>query len=150
MASGEIHTLTYTHIQTHARLRAGGNGGSSLFKKKKLLKNPEAETSFLPDPDRERAEQELREKLKLEWLAEQERVQSAWCLYIAWGWGVLWDGPLCSRIDGWSRSPRLTTTTLAHHRSTQSDEMLEVTYSYWDGSGHRRVLKVRTPCMPCR
>ena len=47
--------------------------------KKKPLKNPEAETSFLPDPEREREEQELREKLKQEWLAEQERIKSA-CL----------------------------------------------------------------------
>lgn len=52
-----------------------GGGGGGLFKKKKPLKNPEAETSFLPDPDREREEQELREKLKAEWLAEQERIK---------------------------------------------------------------------------
>lgn len=24
-----------------------------------------------------------------------------------------------------------------------TEEILEVTYSYWDGSGHRRVIKVR-------
>jgi hypothetical protein len=55
-----------------------GTGGGGLFKKKKKpLKNPEAETSFLPDPEREREEQELREKLKQEWLAEQERIKGA-------------------------------------------------------------------------
>jgi protein FAM50 len=43
--------------------------------KKKPLKNPEVETSFLPDPEREREEQELREKLKQEWLAEQDRIK---------------------------------------------------------------------------
>lgn len=30
----------------------------------------------MPDPEREREEQELREKLKEEWLAEQERIKS--------------------------------------------------------------------------
>lgn len=67
-------------------------------KKKPLLKNPEVETSFLPDPEREREEMELREKLKQEWLAEQERIK---------------------------------------------EEILEVTYSYWDGSGHRREIKLK-------
>mmetsp|Transcript_17134 Transcript_17134/g.27010 ORF Transcript_17134/g.27010 Transcript_17134/m.27010 type:complete len:343 (-) Transcript_17134:508-1536(-) len=64
---------------------------------KKKMKNPEVDTSFLPD--RERQEAELRRKLllKREWEAEQDRIKS---------------------------------------------EMLEVTYSYWDGSGHRRVVQV--------
>jgi len=70
----------------------------SVFKKKKALRNPEAETSFLRDPEAEKEQALLRENLKREWLAEQERVK---------------------------------------------EEMLEVTYSYWDGSGHRRVLKCK-------
>jgi protein FAM50 len=70
----------------------------SVFKKKKALKNPEAETSFLRDPEAEKEQALLRENLKQEWLAEQERVK---------------------------------------------EEMLEVTYSYWDGSGHRRMLKCK-------
>lgn len=44
--------------------------------KKKPLKNPEVETSFLPDPEREKQEKELRERLKKEWLEEQERIKS--------------------------------------------------------------------------
>lgn len=43
--------------------------------KKKALKNPEVETNFLPDPERERQERELREKLKKEWLETQERIK---------------------------------------------------------------------------
>ena len=51
------------------------NGGSSGFRKK-TLKNPEAETAFLPDPERDRQEKEMREKLKQEWLDDQERIKS--------------------------------------------------------------------------
>lgn len=51
------------------------DGGGSGFRKK-TLKNPEAETAFLPDPVRDREEKELREKLKQEWLEEQERIKS--------------------------------------------------------------------------
>jgi protein FAM50 len=43
--------------------------------KKKALKNPEVETNFLRDPEREREERELREKLKKEWLETQERIK---------------------------------------------------------------------------
>ena len=70
---------------------ANGNGDNgSLFRKKKPLKNPEAETHFLPDPEREREERELREKLKAEWLAEQERIKGA-CVSCLRGWGgLLW------------------------------------------------------------
>jgi len=77
---------------------SSSRSSSTFFKKRKTLKNPEAETSFLRDPMAEKEQALLRENLKLEWLAEQERVK---------------------------------------------EEMLEVTYSYWDGSGHRRVLKCK-------
>ena len=29
------------------------------------------------------------------------------------------------------------------------DEPLQITYSYWDGTGHRRVIQVCATCMPC-
>lgn len=77
---------------------SSSGSSTSFFKKRKTLKNPEAETSFLRDPEEEKEHALLRENLKLEWLAEQERVK---------------------------------------------EEILEVTYSYWDGSGHRRVLKCK-------
>lgn len=60
-----------------------------------MMKDPTAVTAFLPDAARDRAEAELRERLKAEWLAEQDRVRK---------------------------------------------EKIEVVYSWWDGTGHRRVI----------
>ena len=60
--------------------------------------NPEVDTSFLPDVDREEAENRLREQLRLEWVARQERTRM---------------------------------------------EDIEVTYSYWDGTGHRRSTHMK-------
>jgi hypothetical protein len=44
-------------------------------KKLKTKKNPFVDTSFLPDKERDEAEQRERYKLKLEWLKEQERIK---------------------------------------------------------------------------
>ena len=66
-------------------------------KKAKLSKNPNVDTSFLPDRDREEEERRERERLRLEWLAAQESLKQ---------------------------------------------EEVEVTYSYWDGSGHRKSVMV--------
>ncbi|XP_064430827.1 protein FAM50A isoform X1 [Mirounga angustirostris] len=66
-------------------------------KKRKLGKNPDVDTSFLPDRDREEEENRLREELRQEWEAKQEKIKS---------------------------------------------EEIEITFSYWDGSGHRRTVKV--------
>ncbi|EHH17921.1 protein FAM50B [Macaca nemestrina] len=63
-----------------------------------LGKNPDVDTSFLPDRDREEEENRLREELRQEWEAQREKVK---------------------------------------------DEEMEVTFSYWDGSGHRRTVRVR-------
>uniref|UniRef100_A0A8D2ZUB9 Family with sequence similarity 50 member A n=1 Tax=Scophthalmus maximus TaxID=52904 RepID=A0A8D2ZUB9_SCOMX len=60
--------------------------------KKKLGKNPDVDTSFLPDRDREEEENRLREELRQEWELKQEKIKS---------------------------------------------EEIEITFSYWDGSGHR-------------
>lgn len=60
--------------------------------------NPEVDTSFLPDVDREEAENRLREQLRLEWVARQERIRM---------------------------------------------EDIEITYSYWDGTGHRRSIRMK-------
>eukprot|EP00904_Undaria_pinnatifida_P008123 jgi/Undpi1/4440/HiC_scaffold_17.g07794.m1 len=70
-----------------------GSGGGAVAKSGK--KNPNVDTSFLPDRERERGMLEQREKLKKEWLEDQEKTKM---------------------------------------------ERLEVTYSYWDGSGHRREI----------
>ncbi|KAE9587564.1 putative XAP5 protein [Lupinus albus] len=64
----------------------------------KLGKDPTVETSFLPDSEREAEEEAERERLRKQWLREQEQIRS---------------------------------------------EPLQITYSYWDGTGHRRVIQVR-------
>ncbi|CAM9692735.1 unnamed protein product, partial [Phaeothamnion confervicola] len=76
----------------------GGSGGSAAgVPPKKVGKDPNADTSFLPDREREERVRQERERLRREWLEEQERIKQ---------------------------------------------EKLEVTYSYWDGSGHRRVITI--------
>lgn len=65
--------------------------------KKRPKKDPTADTSFLPDPDRELQLLKMRAELEEEWKREQEKAKS---------------------------------------------ELIEVTYSYWDGSGHRRTIEV--------
>jgi protein FAM50 len=70
-------------------------------KKGKFRKNPNVDTSFLPDRDREEAERKERERLRLEWLQNQEDIKK---------------------------------------------EDIEVVYSYWDGSGHRKSVMV---CISC-
>ncbi|XP_050235012.1 protein XAP5 CIRCADIAN TIMEKEEPER isoform X2 [Mercurialis annua] len=64
----------------------------------KFGKDPTVETSFLPDSGREAEEEAERERLRKQWLREQEQIRN---------------------------------------------EPLQITYSYWDGAGHRRVLQVR-------
>nr|XP_002131770.2 protein FAM50A [Ciona intestinalis] len=65
---------------------------------KKPKKNPDVDTSFLPDRDREIQEKELKEQIRKEWVEKQERMKN---------------------------------------------EEIEITYSYWDGSGHRRKVKMK-------
>ncbi|XP_043819584.1 protein FAM50A [Dromiciops gliroides] len=76
----------------------GPNGEEIPSKKRKLGKNPDVDTSFLPDRDREEEENRLREELRQEWEAKQEKIKS---------------------------------------------EEIEITFSYWDGSGHRRTVKMK-------
>ncbi|XP_015706437.1 protein FAM50A, partial [Coturnix japonica] len=45
-------------------------------RKRKLGKNPDVDTSFLPDRDREEEENRLREELRQEWEAKQEKIKS--------------------------------------------------------------------------
>ena len=63
-----------------------------------LKKNPEVDTSFLPDKDREAAAEAERLRLRREWVQHQKKMQ---------------------------------------------EEMLDITYSYWDGSGHRRNVRCK-------
>lgn len=66
--------------------------------KKKLGKNPDVDTSFLPDREREEDEKRIREELRMEWVQKQGKLKS---------------------------------------------EDIEITFSYWDGSGHRRVVRMK-------
>ncbi|CAG8833401.1 13137_t:CDS:2, partial [Racocetra persica] len=71
---------------------------TSSKKKPKLGKNPNVDTSFLPDRDREEDERKEREQLRLEWLRKQEEIKN---------------------------------------------EKISVTYSYWDGTGHRKTVSCK-------
>mmetsp|Transcript_30688 Transcript_30688/g.69212 ORF Transcript_30688/g.69212 Transcript_30688/m.69212 type:complete len:283 (-) Transcript_30688:298-1146(-) len=64
----------------------------------KLGKNPNVDTNFLPDKDREEASRLKREELAREWEQEQDAIKA---------------------------------------------EIIEVTYSYWDGKGHRYAIQVK-------
>lgn len=66
--------------------------------KKRFTKNPNVDTSFLPDREREEQERIERELLRKQWLQEQEKIKN---------------------------------------------EVIEITYSFWDGSGHRKVVEVK-------
>jgi len=62
---------------------------------KKIKKNPDVDTSFLPDREREEEENKLREELRQKWAKKQNALK---------------------------------------------EEEIEITFSYWDGSGHRRSV----------
>lgn len=65
---------------------------------KRIKKNPDVDTSFLPDRARETEENSLRETLRQEWSDKQK------CL---------------------------------------KEEEISITFSYWDGSGHRRTIVMK-------
>ncbi|CAM9874710.1 unnamed protein product [Lampetra fluviatilis] len=67
-------------------------------KKKKIGKNPDVDTSFLPDRGREEEDNRLREELRQEWESQQEKIKN---------------------------------------------EEIVITYSYWDGSGHRKTVRMK-------
>eukprot|EP00184_Porphyridium_aerugineum_P002277 CAMPEP_0184697464 /NCGR_PEP_ID=MMETSP0313-20130426/4428_1 /TAXON_ID=2792 /ORGANISM="Porphyridium aerugineum, Strain SAG 1380-2" /LENGTH=341 /DNA_ID=CAMNT_0027156271 /DNA_START=35 /DNA_END=1060 /DNA_ORIENTATION=+ len=52
------------------------NNNNNQAYTKKLGKNPNVDTSFLPDRDRDLASKVMREKLKQEWMQEQERIKN--------------------------------------------------------------------------
>lgn len=68
---------------------------------KKIRKNPDVDTSFLPDREREEDENRMREELRQEWVAQQ---------------------------------------------ATLKDQEIPITFSYWDGSGHRRSVTMKKGC----
>ncbi|KAG0069906.1 hypothetical protein BGZ89_001858, partial [Linnemannia elongata] len=68
------------------------------LKKSKFGKDPNIDTSFLPDREREEEERRVREELRQEWLAKQQKIKN---------------------------------------------ETIQITYSYWDGSGHRKEVECK-------
>lgn len=69
-----------------------------VSKVKKIKKNPDVDTSFLPDREREEEEKRLREELRQEWATKQQALK---------------------------------------------EEEIEIIFSYWDGSGHRRSVTMK-------
>ncbi|XP_065092111.1 protein FAM50 homolog [Ochlerotatus camptorhynchus] len=65
---------------------------------KKIKKNPDVDTSFLPDREREETDNKLREELRQEWAMKQ---------------------------------------------ATLKDQEISITFSYWDGSGHRKCVTMK-------
>lgn len=77
---------------------SGTGGGGNKLRYAKLGKDPSVRTYFLPDKDRQREEEEMREKLKAEYGLRQAALKA---------------------------------------------EPLEIIYSYYNGTGHRRAVTVR-------
>ncbi|KAI8924896.1 XAP5, circadian clock regulator-domain-containing protein [Entophlyctis helioformis] len=79
-----------------------GNGASEWADAaplvKKVKKNPNVDTSFLPDKEREELERQERAKLEREWIERQEVIKR---------------------------------------------DKISITYSFWDGSGHRKQVECR-------
>ncbi|XP_055524067.1 protein FAM50 homolog [Wyeomyia smithii] len=71
---------------------------STGSKNKKIRKNPDVDTSFLPDREREEMDNKLREELRQEWAMKQ---------------------------------------------ATLKDQEIMITFSYWDGSGHRKCVTMK-------
>lgn len=69
-----------------------------VVKKRKILKNPDVDTTFLPDRERDIAEQTERERLRQAWINDQEAIKN---------------------------------------------EVVKITCSYWDGTGHRRIIRCK-------
>lgn len=72
--------------------------GESSVANKRIRKNPDVDTSFLPDREREEEENQLREELRQQWVSQQ---------------------------------------------TTLKEQEIPVTFSYWDGSGHRKNLAMK-------
>ncbi|KAJ3649275.1 hypothetical protein Zmor_021027 [Zophobas morio] len=73
-------------------------GEEVTSKSKKIKKDPNVDTSFLPDREREEEENKLREELRQQWAEQQQKLK---------------------------------------------EEEIDITFSYWDGSGHRRTVRVK-------
>ena len=82
-------------IDLKVKTTKGSALNNDINTKKEIKKDPKVDTSFLPDKEREEYLKAERQRLKEEWIQQQNRVK---------------------------------------------EEPIEITYSYWDGSGHRRTI----------
>lgn len=98
----QIQALSFNLYEDEIEFLEGETEKSEILKDndigpiiKKIKKNPDVDTSFLPDREREEEENRLREELRQEWARKQNALK---------------------------------------------EEEIEITFSYWDGSGHRRSV----------
>eukprot|EP01083_Nonionella_stella_P162791 534787_1 len=85
---------------------------------KKKTKNPSVDTSFLPDRDRDEKEMQLRLELEEEWKSKQDNIKKEMQLRL-------------ELEEEWKSK-----------QDNIKKETVEITYSYWDGSGHRKKLLI--------
>ena len=78
-----------------SKRKEDNDSDESPVKKKRFGMNPNVDTSFLPDRDRDEQENVMRENLRIQWEENQKKIK---------------------------------------------EEDVEITYSYWDGSGHRKTV----------
>ena len=94
----EVDTNNETNSSKDSNDKDQNKDDNTALKKKRLGKNPDVDTFFLPDVDRDEEENKLREKLREEWEQRQRKLK---------------------------------------------EETVEITYSYWDGSGHRKSVNMK-------
>ncbi|TRY72086.1 hypothetical protein TCAL_04772 [Tigriopus californicus] len=75
-------------VQVDPDERETREASGHFLKRKRLGKNPDVDTSFLPDVDRDEEENQLREKLRQEWESRQRRLKEE-SIHIVFSY---WDG----------------------------------------------------------
>ena len=75
-ASSAEHVSTTATTTTAAIEVLGGEGKESPPFKKKVMKNPEVDTSYLPDRDRDLMREREKARLRDEWLQQQEVIKN--------------------------------------------------------------------------
>ncbi|KAG5866955.1 hypothetical protein JTB14_035409 [Gonioctena quinquepunctata] len=104
----QIQALSFSLDENDEDSERGECGSDDSFKRsreeveksnlKKIKKDPNVDTSFLPDREREEEENRFREELRQQWSEQQQKLK---------------------------------------------EEEIDITFSYWDGSGHRRTVRVK-------
>lgn len=94
----QIQALSFSLDADEEEIEDDSDSNDVPCPKKKIRKNPDVDTSFLPDREREEEENKMREELRQEWAAKQ---------------------------------------------SSLKEEEIDITFSYWDGSGHRKTVRMK-------